>query len=244
MRLEKEEKIRKDAEVRRKVDEETRRKIEHAAKQKQLKEESVKREIEERSRSEREHIERQSQASQQSIQEMKDAIQRQKEETLRMMEQERRDRERRELLRKEHNQSLAKGPSRPAPRPVVRAPERPKQRTEGGRLGRPFISEDDTDEAILQEYMSRTAPDPSLPKVPFLKRNGTYWLGQRRCDAVVEGGQVVIKWGRTSEEFLPWLEKAERVEALRLKGLTSAMTIMTLQQGLSSRVVAVKVAHT
>jgi len=176
---------------------------------------------------------------------MKEAIHRQKEEALRQMDQEKRDRERRELLRREHDQSLARGTTRPVPqRPVavVKAPGRTKRTDE--RLGRPFIPEDDTDEAILQEYMSRSAPDPSLPKVPFLKRNGTYWLGQRRCDTVVEGGQVLIQWGKTSEEFLPWLEKAERVEALRLKGLMSAMTIMTLQQGLTSRSVAVKTTNT
>lgn len=35
--------------------------------------------------------------------------------------------------------------------------------------------------------------DSSLPKVSFTKRNGTYWIGQRRCNAFSESGVVFVR---------------------------------------------------
>jgi len=170
---------------------------------------------------------------------MEQAIIRQKDEALRQLEQERRDRERREQLRREHEESLARGAPRPLKRLPVVQPRRPppQRRRIDVQGGRPFEPEDERDEAVLNEYMSRSAPDPSLPSVPFVKRNGTYWLGGRRCDLDVdEGGQVIIKLGKDIEYFVSWIEKVERVEALRIKGLISAQTVITLYQAAGSRI--------
>jgi len=229
------------AEESKRQQEETRKNIEAAARQKQQHEEGQKRLIEEKSRLEREAIERQQRDSQEQMRLLQEAMVRQKEDALREMEQERRNRARREQLRKEHEEALAA--PRPAKRPLAVAPPPKLPPVQRRRLtaGRPFEAEDDTDEAVLNEYTSRIPPDASLPAVPFFKRNGTYWLGQRRCNAVVEGGQVVVKIGSDTEHFISWLTKAERVEALKLKGLRSAQTVITLQQAIGSRSVAVPV---
>jgi len=200
-----------------------------------------KNQIEEKARQQREAIERQQHASQKEMREMEEAFRLQKEEAFRQLEQEKRDRERREQLRKEHDEYLAHGSQRPAKRAPVAAPK-PQPPVHRRRLDarRPFEAEDPTDEAVLNEYSLRPAPDTSLPAVSFFKRNGTYWLGGRRCNAVVDGGHVLVKLGSDIEHFASWIEQAERVEALRLKGLQSAHTVITLQQAMGSRRVPVK----
>jgi len=171
---------------------------------------------------------------------MEQAILRQKDEALRQLEQERRDRERREQLRREHDESLARGAPRPLKRLPAGAPPRQQPTQRRRRVaqgGRPFEPENEIDEAVLNEYMWRSPPDASLPSVPFVKRNGTYWLGGRRCNLDVdEGGQVIVKLGKDVEYFAQWIEKVERVEALRIKGLISAQTVITLYQAAGSRV--------
>jgi len=86
---------------------------------------------------------------------------------------------------------------------------------------RPFDAENDVDEQLLDEYMHRKIPtDDKLPKVALIKRNGVYWLGQRRFSAKIQEGVLVVE--PSLDPFSQWLEKAERVEALRMKGMASA----------------------
>jgi len=170
---------------------------------------------------------------------MEAAIRRQKDEALRALEEDRRNRERREQLRREHDESLARSVPRPVkrlPDPRPQPPPQRRRRIDASQAGMPFEAEDSLDNAVLSEYVSRPAPDASLPAVPFVKRNGTYWLGGRRCnaDVDVENGQVIVKLGNDTEHFLTWIEKAERVEALRMKGLHSAQTIIALYQATAS----------
>jgi len=239
--------MKKEAEAKRRQEEakrqqeETRRSIEAAAKLNLQQQDAQKRLIEEKNRQEREAIERQRHASQQQIRDMEESMRRQKDEAFRQLDQERRDRERREQLRREHDAYLARGAEqRPIRRAPVAAPRPQPNLQRRLDVGRPFEAEDRTDEAVLNAYSARPAPDISLPKVAFFKRNGTYWLGGRRCNAIVDGGQVLVKLGRDTEYFASWIEKAERVEALRLKGLHSAQTVISLQQALGSRRVPVK----
>lgn len=176
----------------------------------------------------------QQRAAQLQMEQLQQAILRQKDDALREMEQQRKNRERREQLRKEHDSSAPQRaqkrlilPAAPITRPV-------QKRKIENREGRPFEAENATDEHVLNEYTSRSPPNPSLPAVPFIKRNDTYWLGQRRCNAVVESGIVVVKLGSDREHFSSWIEQAERVEAIRIKGLMSARTIITLHQAVGS----------
>jgi len=168
---------------------------------------------------------------QQEMLDMHVALKRQKEDAFRQMEQERRDRERREQLRREHEESLSRPQARPKLQNVQQPAPRfvPKRKLESARQGNPFEPSDDRDEAVLNAYASRSAPDASLPNVPFVKRNGTYWLGQRRCDcAVVDNVDVVVILGNCAVPFMDWIEKAERVEGLRIKGLQSAQSMIYL----------------
>jgi len=240
----KEEEMKRDADKRRRAEEtkrqqeEMRKKIEETARMRQKQEEAQTHIIEEKAMKEREAIESQQRATQNQMREMEQAILRQKDEALSLLEKEKRDRARREQLWREHDASLALQAPRPPKRTQVvpPRPQPPVQRRRIAQGGRPFEPEDATDEAVLNEYLSRPAPDASLPTVPFVKRNGTYWLGGRRCNIDFDGDRVLVKLGgNDTEYFSSWIEKVERVEALRLKGLISAQTIITLYQAVGSR---------
>jgi hypothetical protein len=95
------------------------------------------------------------------------------------------------------------------------------------------------EEALINEYQYRNQPDPSLPSVPFYKRNGYYWVGQRRFEPVLED-QVYVKEGRGLTPFSIWISEVERVEALRFKGLQSAQLLL-LQQSAFTKQAAPKI---
>jgi len=80
----------------------------------------------------------------------------------------------------------------------------------------------------LDEYLRRATPDEKLPKVIFSKRNGTYWVGQRRCDAFDQNGVLLVQ--PSSEPFSEWISKVERVEGLKKKGMASAGVMLTYAQ--------------
>jgi len=216
--------------------EEIKKRIEGEALQRRHVEESKKRIIEERSRLEREAIENQQKESQQEMILIHEQMKRQKEEAFRQMEQEKRDRERRELLRKEHEASLNRPRApKPIPQPVVKKPPVVVQRRSmpmgsGRDQQLPFQPENDLEECLLSEYqihLSQSEPDPRFPSVKLTKRNGQYWIGQRRFDPVyVDEESIYIKEGNDKTSFLMWIGKVERVESIRLKGLQSAQSLL------------------
>jgi len=158
-------------------------------------------------------------------------MRRQKEEAFREMEQDRRDRERREILRREHDAALAR-PRQVPKKPVAQPAPKPIQRKVRSSRELPFEPENDLEVELLSEYQSRSEPDPKLPAVPFYKRNGYYWIGQRRFEPVLEN-QVYVREGSHLTPFIEWIEKIERVESLRLKGLQSARIILLQQSSLT-----------
>jgi len=85
---------------------------------------------------------------------------------------------------------------------------------------RPFEPVNEAEEILLEEYSQRAAPESALPKVNLTKRNGVYWLGQRRFTVTYDGSAVIVE--PVQEPFSEWVVKAERIEGLRLKGLQSA----------------------
>jgi myosin heavy subunit len=218
----------KIAEDSKKAQDEIRRRIEAEALQRRHHEEAKKGIIEERARLEREAIENQQKESQQEMLMIHEQMRRQKEDAFRQMEQEKRDRERRELLRREHEASL----NRPRPKPVVQPVVKPppvklvRRRSDEGLA---FQPENELEENLLSEYQihqSQSELDPKLPRVTLSKRNGKYWLGQRRIDAIFLDESIYIKEGASLNPFLIWIKNAERIEAIRMKGLQSAQPLL------------------
>jgi len=129
-----------------------------------------------------------------------------------------------------------------ATKTTSRSPSR--KRTYSGSSGDnlPFTPENELDERIIAIYQNRILPaDSTLPRISLTKRNGKYWLGQRRFEAVfTEINQVCVKEGTTLTALSDWLEKTERLESLKLKGLLSAQPLL-LQDSAISRT---KLFHT
>jgi len=222
---------RQKAEENKRAQEEIKRKIEAEAMEKKHAAEAKKGIIEERARLEREAIERQQQESQRQMKEIQEQMKRQKEEAFRQMDQERRDRERREQLRREHEESLnrpRKLPKQNQPQPPVVTRPAPLPVAQVSSEGLPFHPETQGEAQLLSEYQQRSPPDPSLPKVYLSKRNGYYWIGQRRFEFEVHDG-VYVREGLSLTPFSDWIEKTERVESLRLKGLLSAQPLLLHQ---------------
>jgi len=193
--------------------------------------------IEEKARRETEAIEMEQKENQQQMIAIQEQMKKQKEEAFRQMEQDKRDRERRELLRREHDASLNR--PRQVQKPVVKAPIKPiPRRAPANRSfsnrSLPFEPENELEEALVNEYQCRSEPDPKLPAVKLQKRSGYYWIGQRRFDPVLEAYQVYVKEGSRLTPFGEWIVNAERVESLRLKGLQSAHLILLHSSSLSS----------
>jgi len=195
------------------------------------KEESKNFAIQERARLEKEAIERGQRDAQKEMNAIKEQMKQQKEEAFRLMDEDRRNRERRELLRREHEASLNK------PRAVVKkqqpvAPPPKKKIAPSARIGLPFEPEDDVDQELLNEYQNRAEPDQKLPKVILSKRNGYYWIGQRRFEVELQDQLYVREGVSHLTLFSTWIEKAERVEGLRQKGYQSAQTLFFQQSAL------------
>jgi len=169
---------------------------------------------------ETEAIEREHKESQREMLELTEQIKRQKEDAFRQMEQERRDRERREALRREHEDSLNRPrqvPKQIQPKPVVRPPPRPVVPV--SNEGLPFEPENTEDSQLLHEYQHRSAPDTKLPKVLLSKRNGYYWIGQRRFEIDVQD-QVYVKEGNSLTPFTEWIEKNRKSGIITIKRFT------------------------
>jgi len=186
--------------------------------------------IQERARLEKEAIEKQQREAQKEMIAIQEQMKQQKEEAFRLMDEDKRNRERREALRREHEASLNKPrvvqkqqPVAPPPKKRVTAPS--------SRRGLPFEPEDDVDQELLNEYQNRSEPDEKLPKVILSKRNGYYWIGQRRFVVDLQD-QLYVKEGASLTPFSTWIEKAERVESLRQKGYQSAQTLFFTQTAL------------
>jgi len=87
------------------------------------------------------------------------------------------------------------------------------------------------DQIVYGEYCSRSALDASLPPVPFTRKDeGLFYLGLRKCEIELVNDVPFVKQGGHLENFVSWLEKVERVEALRSKGMKSANMMFTFQQ--------------
>jgi len=183
--------------------------------------------IQERSRLEKEAIEKQQREDQKEMIAIQEQMKQQKEDIFRQMDEYRRNRERREALRREHEASLNQ-PRVVVKKQLVAPPPKKKVTAPASRIGLPFEPEDDVDQELLNEYQNRSEPDEKLPKVILSKRNGYYWLGQRRF-AVELQDQVYVKEGASLTPFSTWIERAERVEGLRQKGYQSAQALFFQQ---------------
>eukprot|EP01128_Nolandella_sp_AFSM9_P001469 TRINITY_DN1161_c3_g1_i1.p1 TRINITY_DN1161_c3_g1~~TRINITY_DN1161_c3_g1_i1.p1 ORF type:complete len:226 (+),score=67.19 TRINITY_DN1161_c3_g1_i1:27-680(+) len=95
--------------------------------------------------------------------------------------------------------------------------------------GASFKAANYLDKILLREYINRSVLNEALPEVKFSKQMaGQYAIGQRRFRAKVVDGQAYVDLGRQQVRFVDWIEKAEKTEALKLKGLRSALTLVPL----------------
>jgi hypothetical protein len=94
-----------------------------------------------------------------------------------------------------------------------------------------FVPSTYDDHQILAIYHSRHSPDPSLPPVPFTKKGNLYYLGLRKCEIIEQDGEFHVKLNvNTTEDLQTWLEKIERVEGLRTKGMNAARLYQNVGQ--------------
>jgi len=177
----------------------------------------------------KEEIEKQQTDSQQQMILIQEQMKRQKEEAFRQMAQEKRDRERREQLRREHDASLNR-PRQVAPKPVIKQqPVLPPQNyIRPSHQELPFQPENEGEECLLNQFQIHrgTPVDFQLPRVTLIKRNQNYFFGQRRFVPLYQDNTIYVKEGTDYTPFNQWLNKVERVEAIRLKGLKSAQAFL------------------
>jgi len=178
-------------------------------------------------------VEQQQRAQQQKMKEMEEKLKEEKVAALNQMEQEKKDRQRKLDLQKEYEEQQRRQREQlQAQLRQRRAPQAKPVPSAGAKLtlkrklaNRPFEPETETEEQLLDEYLRRPSPDEKLPKVSFVKRNGVYWLGQRRFTVRLDGSTLVVE--PSLEAFSEWVAKSERVEALRLRGMQSASTVLS-----------------
>jgi len=243
-----EETRREDAEriKRGKIDEQKRREDEQRKKVQTLalheKQKAVEmgQQVQEKFKKEREEAEKKHRDQQKSAVDFAERMRREKEETFRKMEEDKKKREQFEMLRQEVEQGKHSGapihPVKHAIRPVQKPAFLPRIHPDLSQPeSMPFQPETPLDQAVLYAYSTRPLPNPSLPKVSFSKKHDVYWLSQRRCEAELDHlGDVVVKLGVSSfEPFHSWIAQAERVEALKLKGMVAARSFISFQNVMS-----------
>eukprot|EP01125_Pyxidicula_operculata_P010226 TRINITY_DN3367_c0_g1_i1.p1 TRINITY_DN3367_c0_g1~~TRINITY_DN3367_c0_g1_i1.p1 ORF type:complete len:290 (+),score=106.81 TRINITY_DN3367_c0_g1_i1:633-1502(+) len=190
--------------------------------------EAAGKQAQEQARRQKEIIEMRQQEQQRMMREMELRMKQEKEETLRRIAEEKEKRERYEQLRREHEQAQQLPAVKPKKKLAAPTTQKPKQVRRFGlkNAARPFEPEDDVDIALLETYAQRSLPQANLPTVTFTKKGTSYWLGQRRFEADFDevGNVSVLLGGGRLQSFESWIENAERIEALKLKGLESAKT--------------------
>eukprot|EP01126_Amoeba_proteus_P059413 TRINITY_DN7757_c0_g3_i2.p1 TRINITY_DN7757_c0_g3~~TRINITY_DN7757_c0_g3_i2.p1 ORF type:complete len:170 (+),score=37.87 TRINITY_DN7757_c0_g3_i2:156-665(+) len=162
---------------------------------------------------------------------MRRQIAREKETALQKIAEERANRERLEALKKEVESKTTSLPIKPvtlpprqqhAPKPVVNQNQAANAAN--------FDAQSELDKEVLEIYGSRQALPNKLPPVKFSKiEDGVYLLGSRKITVEILEGSVYVKLGTNREDFLSWLEKIEKVEALRIRSFNSANTFCSLQ---------------
>jgi len=93
----------------------------------------------------------------------------------------------------------------------------------------PFEPENELDIKVLQLYLDRVcAVEENWPKVQFRKGNleNVFLLGQRRLNVVEVEDDVYVRVGNQMHDFLVFVEKQERLESLRMRGLASGQNFI------------------
>jgi len=195
------------------------------------------RQAEELLKNKRDAIARAESERQQKMQEMHNEIQKARDAQMAQMALDKANRERIERLRIEVesgvSQRVATSASKqPVSRAAAPTPVRRPVGDQAGAKGAGFAPESFLAHQIFGAYCSRNPPDEKLPVVTLTKRSeGLFFLGTRKCQIQDESGVLYVKQGEKYEEFVTWLEKNERTEALRAKGLKSAQTVFAFQRG-------------
>jgi len=164
---------------------------------------------------------------------MQKTLQKDKEAVMQNIATEKADRARIDALRKEVESRQVTPLKRKVDIPTsVRSPPSQRPRLTLANSAAAFVAETPLDSQVLNIYHHRQpVSGKDLPSVPFTKKaEGLYFLGQRKCAVEVVEGRVCVKLGQSYEDFQSWLEKAERVEALRIRSLKTANNLFTLQQ--------------
>jgi len=208
--------------------EEKRRMLQQAAIQERQRIDEQRKQAEEHLRNQREAILRAEAERTAKMEEMHRQIQLTRQQAVAQIEADKANRERLERLRQEvDNQQMSRVAQK---KPVVqRAPVARQPRVAAGSASSEaaFSPQDFLDHEVLSVYTDRGAPDSRYPPVPFTKKgDATYCMGSKRC--VVEEGRsgLLVR----NESLQEWMEKAERLEGIRLNGLKTATTFVVLQQ--------------
>jgi len=171
-------------------------------------------------------VERMQAEEQKRLAEMQATMRAEKDRQMRAMADEREKQKRLEVLRKEVDHQMAQ--SKVQQKKSVMSPQKKQvsKRAARTQFDAAFTPEDVVDHILLGEYSSRPTPDPSLPRVIFKKKNDEYFIGQRKFSVRLDGSSVIVVSGAEEELFLTWIERVERTEALKLRGLNSAKIFM------------------
>jgi len=212
--------------------EEQLRMLQNHALQEKAKLEEQRRQVEEALKVRKEAIARAEAERVARMEEMHVQIQKTREVAASQIAIEKENRERLERLRKEVDaQQVSNYGNKPkVVVPVVRATPVNRGGTPA-RSGANFAPQTSLDYSVFTIYHSRSAPDEQLPSVTFSRRGeGLFFLGVKKCVIEEMPGGVYVKKGQDYEPLQQWLERNERVEGLRLKGLKSANTFVSFQQ--------------
>jgi hypothetical protein len=219
-------------EERRKAIEEQQRRLQEAAEKERSRLSEQRKQYEEQIRIQREAVLKAEEERMRRLEEAQREIARRREEAMRELAIEKENRLRIERLKEEvERQQLSKRVQ--SQQPVQKKQPDSKQRAIIPRVATNRESENEDSQStfqpksyddyqILEIYNSRQQPDPSLPSIPFSKRGKVFYLGLRKFEIIEDGGDFYVKLGNGNEDLLSWIEKTEKVEGLRTKGLNAA----------------------
>jgi len=214
--------LRSEQERQKRIEDEKRAAADAAAREK-ARLEQLRRANEEKARLKREAFERQQVEEAKKVETLHAQMKEDKVRQLRAMAEERERHKHLDALRKEVDQQMAKAAPTKRAQQTSLKPQRFPPPKSAGAFDAAFTPEDVVDHLVLGEYSARAAPDPSLPRVVFTKRGDKYFIGQRRCNIKIDGSDVFVVVGPDRvEPFRTWIEEAERIEGLKLRGLSSS----------------------
>jgi len=215
---------------RRQEEEVARRSLEDNARREKLRLEEQRRRQEENLRRQRDAVLREEQERQNEYERLHLTLQRDKETTLQNLATEKANRERIEALRKEMDSRQATPLKRKVDAPPARSAAVQRPRLIAATSSASFYPQTSMDYDVLGVYNNRQPVAGNLPPVTFSKKQeGLYFLGQRKCVIVEVDGSLYVKLGQGHEDFLSWLEKTEKVEALRMRGMSTAANVLNMQ---------------